>query len=144
MAKKQTRKTPRRTAAKASKASLTATEASVAELTAELRRRQKDVRALERRRDRIAARLGEVNAEIAELGRITDMTPTGRVRNAQTLPDALYSVMQGKQFSVPEAAEAVRASGYVSTAASLRAVVNQALLTDKRFRKVQRGVYTAR
>lgn len=144
MAKKKTPKTRRRTPAKSSKASLPAAEASVAELTAELRKRQKGIHALERRRDRVTARLGEVNAQIAELNSLTDMTPTGRVRNTQTLPDALYSVMRGKRMSVTEAAEAVKASGYVSTAASLRAVVNQALHKDERFRKVERGVYIAK
>ncbi|RMH26317.1 MAG: hypothetical protein D6692_09460 [Planctomycetota bacterium] len=117
---------------------------SVAELQLELRRRQREVNKLVRRRDKLAAELAELNAQIADLGGAAGgLTPTGRTRNAMTLPDALYQVLQGRTMSVTDAADAVRAAGYHSTAANFRTMVNQALLKDKRFKKVSRGQYTA-
>lgn len=118
---------------------------SVAELVAELRRRQRGMRSLERRRDRLMAQLQDVNAQIAECGGAgAGVTASGKPHNASTLPDALYSVLQGAELSVTEVADAVRAAGYISGAANFRTMVNQALLKDKRFKKVSRGVYTAK
>ncbi|MEM9560690.1 MAG: hypothetical protein AAF995_10315, partial [Planctomycetota bacterium] len=66
-----------------------------------------------------------------------------RFRNASNLADALHAVLRGKQMGVTEAAEAVQAAGYQTTAANFRVIVNQTLLKDKRIKKVSRGVYTA-
>lgn len=118
---------------------------SVTELQAELRRRQRGAARLERRREKLMAELAEVNAEIAKFGGVASgVTPSGRTRNAMTLPDALAQVLSGIEMSVTEAADAVRAAGYQSTAANFRTMVNQALLKDKRFSKVSRGRYTAK
>lgn len=138
--KKTTRKVTKRGSATKSLAGL-----SVTELQAELRRRQRGAAKLERRREKLMAELAEVNAEIAQLGGVASgVTPSGRARNAMTLPDALAQVLSGVEMSVTEAADAVRASGYQSSAANFRTMVNQALLKDKRFTKVSRGRYTAK
>jgi hypothetical protein len=118
---------------------------SVSELQMELRRRQRGVAKLERRREKLMAELADVNAEIAGLGGSSaGVTASGRARNTMTLPEALAQVLSGVEMSVTEASDAVRAAGYQSTAANFRTMVNQALLKDKRFSKVSRGRYTAK
>lgn len=149
MAKKQRKKarrtpTARKAVKKVARGTPSPAEMSVAQLQAELKKRQKGNRALERRRDRLLAQIAEINAQISELSGHADVTPSGRVRNTQTLPDALYGVLQGRELSVTTAADAVRAAGYVSGAANFRTIVNQTLLKDKRFKKLSRGVYTAK
>ena len=48
-----------------------------------------------------------------------------------------------KEMSVTEAADAVRANGYITTSPNFRTIVNQALIRDARFKRVGRGLYTA-
>lgn len=150
---KRTKKTTKRSTKKKSVSRTTKAKAtgsslagmSVSELQTELRRRQRGAAKLERRREKLMAELAEVNAQIGQLGGIASgVTASGRARNAMTLPDALAQVLSGVEMSVTEASEAVRASGYQSTAANFRTMVNQALLKDKRFIKVARGRYTAK
>lgn len=117
---------------------------TVAELQLELRRRQRDASKLLRKRDRLMGELQKLNEEIASMGADgMGVTPSGRARNSMTLPDALVQVLSGVTMSVTEAADAVRAAGYHSAAANFRTMVNQALIRDKRFKKVSRGRYTA-
>lgn len=115
---------------------------SVSDLQAELNRRRRGVSRLERRREKLMAELADINAQIAEMGGTIGGSGGGR-RNNMTLPDALHQVLSGTTMSVTEAADAVRAAGYQSNAANFRTMVNQALLKDKRFKKVARGQYTA-
>lgn len=141
---KKTAKRGRRSAASADapRSGSSLENLSVTELQMELARRRRGVARLERRRDRLTAELAEINAQIAELGGSSG-GGGGRGRNSMTLPDALYQVLQGRTMSVTEAADAVRSAGYSSSAANFRTMVNQALLKDKRFKKVARGQYTA-
>lgn len=119
-------------------------EMSVSELQAELSRRRRGVGKLERRREKLMAELADINAQISEMGGSMGGSGGGtRARNTMTLPDALHQVLQGVTMSVTDAADAVRAAGYSSSAANFRTMVNQALLKDKRFKKVSRGQYTA-
>jgi hypothetical protein len=46
-------------------------------------------------------------------------------------------------MGVAEAAEAAKAAGYKSSSDNFKNIVNQALITDKRFKRVGRGQYTA-
>lgn len=143
---KKTAKRGRRSAASADapRSGSSLENLSVTELQMELARRRRGVARLERRRDRLTAELAEINAQIAELGGSSGGGGRGgRGRNSMTLPDALYQVLQGRTMSVTEAADAVRSAGYSSSAANFRTMVNQALLKDKRFKKVARGQYTA-
>lgn len=147
--KRVTKKTSKRTTKKTSSRAAEGKAAdvagmSVAELQAELRRRQRGVAKLERRREKLMAELAQINNEISDLGGSTGgFTPGGRARNSMTLPDALAKVLSGVTMSVTEAAEAVKAAGYQSNAENFRTMVNQALLKDSRFKKVSRGRYTA-
>lgn len=144
-AAKKTAKRGRKTTAKrAPRAAGGAIEAlSVSELQAELNRRRRGVSRLERRREKLTAELAQINAEIAEMGGSIGGGTGTRARNSMTLPDALHQVLKGVTMSVTDAADAVRAAGYNSSAANFRTMVNQALLKDKRFKKVSRGQYTA-
>lgn len=125
------------------KRSFTASLASlpITHLQAELRRRQRGVGSLIRRRDRLASKLADLDAQIRSLG-----GAAGRVRpqNSSNLVDALHKLLSGKTMGVTEAADAVRKAGYNSNAANFRTIVNQALIKHKnRFKKVERGQYTA-
>lgn len=120
-------------------------KASIEELQVEIRRRQRRVVSLEKKRETLRARLAEVEAEIASLGGPAGVTGGGRARhkNDSNLADALAQVLAQKTLSVTEAAEAVRKAGYRTTSPNFRTIVNQTLLKDKRFKRVARGQYTA-
>ena len=126
-------------------ASAQASDLSTAELAAELRRRSRAVHALQRRRSKIAAQLAELDTQIASMGGAIEGSDgrRRRPRNESNLAEALAGVLKGKTMSVTEAAEAVQAAGYVTTAANFRVIVNQTLIRDKRFKKIARGQYTA-
>jgi hypothetical protein len=115
----------------------------ISQLQAELRRRQRGVGSLIRRRDKLAAKLAALNEQIATAG-----GPGGGIRvrpqNSSSLVEALHKVLSGKTMDVTEVAEAVRKAGYNTNAANFRTIVNQALIKHKnKFKKVERGQYTA-
>ena len=119
---------------------------STAELQAELQRRERNVRRLERRRERLIEDLAEVEQALAAEGALS---ATGgirrRPRNEMNLVDSLATVLKGKEMSVTEVTQAVQQAGYMTTAANFRTIVNQALIREnKRFKKVSRGRYTAK
>lgn len=123
---------------------------SVADLERELAARKRGASKLLKRRERLAAQLAEIDAELAAMG----MSPSGgsmggsggtRPRNTKKLPEALAEVLTGKEMTVTEAADAVQRAGYRTSSANFRTIVNQCLLREnKMFKKVSRGVYTAR
>jgi hypothetical protein len=121
---------------------------SVADLHREIRRRQRTVRTLERRRARLARKLTALDAQIAASGGTMNgsgkgLGATTRARNKGSLADALAHMLKGKQMSVIDAAEAVRRAGYQTTSPNFRVMVNATLLNKKLFKRVDRGVYTA-
>lgn len=119
-------------------------------LKRELKRRQAEFGRLVSRRDRVAAQLAELEAELMELGGAGGYGATARggvrrrPRNETNLADALVKVLTGSTMGVTEVAEAVQAAGYRTSAANFRTIVNQTLLRDKRIKKVSRGRYTAK
>jgi hypothetical protein len=122
-------------------------------LEAELKRRERMVRTLERRRDKLLSRADRVEAEIRELGGAAAGMRRGggsagggrtRPRNEMNLVEALAKVLNGKTMSVTEVTEAVQRAGYQTSAANFRTIVNQALIKSERFKKVSRGQYTAK
>lgn len=143
MAKKTSKRTPKKTAKREKPAVTGLDAASTADLAAELRRRQGDLVKLQRKREKLLEQLQTIEADIREMGGDVAMSGRKRPKNESNLVDALQSVLKNKKLSVTEAAEAVQAAGYQSTAANFRTIVNQALLREKRFKKVSRGVYTA-
>lgn len=125
---------------------------SLTELQQELRRRQAGAPALMRKREALLAKLAKVDSELASLGIQAGRSgkgpsiPAGRKRpiNDMNLVEYLQKVLKGKTMGVTEAANAVVKSGYQTTAANFRTIVNQTLIKHKTvFKKVERGQYTA-
>jgi hypothetical protein len=127
---------------------------SVPELQHELRRRQRRLPALQRRRDRFAQRLAAIDDQISALDGSATSGRGARgaaghrtyARNEMTLVDALSQVLKGKTMRVPEAVEAVKKAGYQTSATPLgfRTMVNITLGKKDRFKRVARGQYTAK
>ncbi|HOD83607.1 MAG TPA: hypothetical protein PKG77_19490 [Phycisphaerae bacterium] len=66
-----------------------------------------------------------------------------RAKNKVGLADLLAACLNGKgKVTIPDAIAGVLAAGYKSKAANFRSVVNNMLLSDKRFKKVGRGEFT--
>ena len=61
-----------------------------------------------------------------------------------SLVDALAKVLKGKTMGVAEAGEAVKRVGYKTNAANFRTMVNIALIKGGKFKRVDRGQYTAK
>jgi hypothetical protein len=122
-------------------------------LEMELRRRDRGVRRLQKRRAKLLAKLDQLDAMIRDQGG-TIAAARGaaaraggggrRPRNEMNLEDALAKVLTGKTMSVTEVAEAVQRAGYRTGAANFRTIVNQCLIRSDKFKKVSRGQYTAK
>ncbi|MFI4898356.1 MAG: hypothetical protein ACIARR_11080, partial [Phycisphaerales bacterium JB059] len=115
---------------------------STNELERELSRRQTAARRLERKRERLAEQLEEVERELSELGGLGGISIGGvrkRPRNEMNLADSLAKVLKSKTMSVTDVTEAVQKAGYRTSAANFRTIVNQTLIKDSRFKKVARG-----
>jgi hypothetical protein len=121
---------------------------AIAVLQQEIQRRQKMLPKLIAERDAL-------NREIAELQGLArpaaqkEAKPQApkkarrrQVKNKIGLADALAQFMKGKaKVAIAEAMKGVLAAGYKSNAKSFRNVVNNTLLTDKRFKSVGRGEF---
>jgi hypothetical protein len=144
--------------------------ASLAELQAELARRERVASELGRRRDQLLAELATLDRELTgsgaarrggrrgrPVGQVVRRGRPGRrgggrgrggrrrARNATNLVEALRGVLSNATMSVTDAAKAVQRAGYRTTSANFRTIVNQALLGNKgHFKKVSRGQYTAK
>lgn len=117
---------------------------TVADLHAELARRERRRKSLLQQRDRLMAKLDAVNSQLAVLGGLPTEGRT-RPRNDATLVDALAALLADKELSVTDAADEVQKAGYMTTSPSFRTIVNQTLINyPKRFKRVSRGVYTAK
>jgi hypothetical protein len=135
---------------------------SIDTLNAEIRRRQRGMKGLISRYNKAAAKAGRLAAQIESLGgsvsaaaggtsrrgpargRPRGSTGRKRPKNKMSLMEALAGVLKGKELGVTEAAAAVLSSGYRTSAANFRTMVNQALLKSNKFKKISRGVYTAK
>lgn len=146
MAKKRSRKKSRHKASGRRRAA-SVESLSTEELHRELAHRQGQIRVLERRRDRLAAQLSEIEGELSSLGAMGGVTVNGvrkRPKNDANLADSLVKTLRNKTMSVTEVADAVRKDGYRTSAENFRTIVNQTLIKDKRFNRVSRGQYTAK
>ncbi len=124
---------------------------SVAELQREIARRRRKGGTLQRRRDRLMAKVHALDAQLAEFGMGGGsgggMTPGGgrrRFRNEKSLIEMLQEVLKGKTMGVSEVSEAVQKAGYRTSSPSFRTIVNQALIASGKFSRVGRGQYTAK
>lgn len=113
---------------------------SVSAIRREIERRQARGNELARQRDRLLRQVAAINAKIASHGggRST------RVANTVTLPDALAAALKGKSMAIADAAAAVQKAGYKTNSSNFRVGVTIALGDKKRFKRVERGVYTAK
>lgn len=112
----------------------------------EIRRRHRLATRLTAKRDRLMARVHELDRQIQACGiGPARHTGTPRAGRSSTLAGALAGILKGKTMPVVKMPEAVKAAGYASDAKNLRTMINAALLknTDL-FRRVGRGLYTAR
>jgi chromosome segregation ATPase len=115
---------------------------SVSELQREISRRRRSVSSLLRKRERLANKLKELDALIAETGGNAGGVRV-RPENSVTLLQAMQKSLKGKTMSVTELAEQVKKDGYQTFAANFRVMVNQTLIKYPRvFKRVDRGQYT--
>lgn len=114
------------------------------QLQAELRRRQGNVRRMERQRERLMAKVQELDKQIMSLGGHARGTGRKRPKNESNLAEALHKVLKGKTMGVTEVAQAVQEAGYQTTAENFRTIVNQCLIRHRKlFKKQSRGQYTS-
>jgi len=119
---------------------------SIGELQAELQRRERGIRKLERKRERLLGELTQIDTELAAVGALSASGGVRRrPRNEMNLVDSLAQVLDGKTMSVTDVTAEVQKAGYLTTAANFRTIVNQALIREKKvFKKISRGQYTAK
>jgi hypothetical protein len=120
---------------------------SIADLQSMLRDQRNRRTKLVTERKKLAAKLDQVDRQIAALdgqnGGNINISAGGRARNEQSLPDAIHDTMKknGKPMKVGDIVDGVLKSGYHSTSANFRGIVNQALIKDDRFTQHSRGIY---
>ena len=119
---------------------------NIAQLEQILNHRKSELTRLEKQKKDLLKKLDSVEAEITRIGGESSGGRRGtRPHNDKSLPDTLDQVLraQGGPMKVGDIADAVLATGYRSTSASFRAIVNQTLIKErKRFiSSGQRGTY---
>lgn len=119
---------------------------SIGELQAELQRRERGIRKLERKRERLLGELSQIDIELAAVGALSASGGVRRrPRNDMNLVESLAQVLDGRTMSVTDVTAEVQKAGYLTTAANFRTIVNQALIREKKvFKKISRGQYTAK
>ena len=129
---------------------------SMADLQAEIERRQRELPALRERRNRLLSELGDVEKEIAMLGgggrgagrgrgrgrgRVVAVKGT-RPRNKVPLGDMIVQILPKDQpMKVSDIVDQVVARGYKTNSANFATIVNQTLIKDDRFKQHSRGHY---
>lgn len=125
---------------------------TIAQLENLLQTRRRRLGDLERERKKILTKLDGINRQISALsgrmgggaGSINGGGSGSRARNEVSLVEAMTKVLRdsGKPMGVGDIAEGVLKSGYKSTSANFRAIVNQTLIKErKNFAATDRGVY---
>lgn len=122
---------------------------SISELQEMLRTQRGQRSKLLRERKSLATKLEQVDRQIAALdggdngAGVAGGVGRTRPRNDQPLPDVIASVLKknGKPMRVGDITDGVLATGYTTTSANFRGIVNQALIKDDRFKQESRGYY---
>ena len=119
---------------------------TIAQLEQILAGRKAELNEKLRERARLTGRLEELESDIRRLGGSggrRGRAGGGRARNENSLLETLESVLKsaGKPMKIAEIADAAVKSGYRSSSANFRGIVNQTLIKDKRFISASRGVY---
>jgi len=117
-------------------------ELTVAELEQMLSDRRKGITRLHKKRAKLQEQITAMDAEIRALGG-TGATTGARVRNEHSLGEVVATVLTkaGEGLKVGEIITRVLATGYRTDSENFRSIVNQALIKDKRFTAIQRGIY---
>ena len=127
--------------------------ASLDELQAEWDRRQRTVAKLLREKDRLRARLVEIDREVAQLSP-TPGAPSEAVApppvavtyrkplSDLTVAEAVARVFEiGEEFSPSDATERLLDGGFQTRASNFRQIVSQTLSREMRFKRVSHGRY---
>jgi hypothetical protein len=131
---------------------------TVADLRRELERREKGGHKLAARHSKLASRLAEIDAELAELGvaaparrgrkpgrmpgRPKGSGRTPRAKNSMSLLQAIMSGLRaGSTVSPAEAAAAAKKAGYSSSSPNFGMMVANALAKAGEFKRTGRGQY---
>jgi predicted RNase H-like nuclease len=146
----------------------TRTLANVAttDLQRELARRERQVDSLLGKRERLQAQIDDIDSELSALsvsaGGGTSARGTGRGRsrkkgvhkkrttrkrpkNDMNLVEALQKTLKNKELGVQDIVDAVQKQGYKTSSPNFRTIVNQTLIINKKqFKRVARGIYTAK
>jgi hypothetical protein len=121
-----------------------ATSLSIGELERLLRKRQREIASLMRKRAKLEKKLQALDERIRAASGTGSIKLGGRAKNEVTLLEAIEASFKGgaKPLTVGEIMERVLAAGYHSTSASFRGIVNQTLIKGKQFQSAGRGLYT--
>jgi hypothetical protein len=116
---------------------------SIADLKRLISERKGRMKDLKKQRNKILKQLTKIEKQIEIAGGEVGGRRGGtRPKNSVSLVDAIAEVLKsGKPMRVPEIAKAVQDNGYKSTSPKFTSIVNQALIKDKRFGAVERGIY---
>lgn len=115
---------------------------SLADLERLLSARRRELERLQEQRARIQRELNGVERQISRIGGATIRNGARRPRNAKNLIEAIADALSGGQLPVGDIVDRVQSSGYQSSSANFRGIVNQTLIKERgRFTNVARGVY---
>jgi septal ring factor EnvC (AmiA/AmiB activator) len=105
--------------------------------------RRTELSKLRKQRNDVQRKLDQVDRQIDRIEGGGGRTSGGRARNAKSLTETLEGVLSaGKPMKVGDIVDAVKATGYRSSSANFRGIVNQTLIKeDKRFVAPTRGLY---
>lgn len=120
---------------------------SIADLEKMLIKRRSEIGGLEKKRDKLAAKLAKVEARISGLGGSAAPVVQGkRAKNSQSLVEVMLGVLKsGAAMKVADIAASAKKAGYKSNSENFRSIVNQTLIKDKRFTSSgERGMYQLR
>ena len=119
---------------------------SIGELSRLLRKRQREVDSLTRKRAKVEKKLRALDERI-RLASGSGVSSGGvRPRNELTLVEAIEGAFKGttKPLTVGAILERVLTAGYESTSANFRGIINQTLIKEKQFQSAGRGLYEMR
>ncbi len=120
---------------------------SIADLERMLDERKSSLQKLGKQRADAQRKVDAIDRQILKMGGSLagggSRRGSGRARNEMSLVAAMESVLSGKEaMKVGEIVEAVQASGYQSSSANFRGIVNQTLIKErKKFSSPSRGLY---
>lgn len=116
---------------------------SVGELESLLRKRQRELESLMKRRAKVEKKLHALDERIRAVSGSGFVKRGGRPKNEVSLVEAIESALKGaaKPLTVGDIVDRVTASGYQSSSANFRGIVNQTLIKAKQFQNAGRGLY---